>query len=318
MARNLAFTGNPLAPALQGLFHEPGQEFFDPVALEQQVAMVRRIGFGRGLFDLAALPLNLTVRAGRDYGTFGFRVGPFCVAGLAAALVLARARRAPALRGVLLAAAVLALSWFYTSQEPRYLLPALALGAVAAGVGWDETLRALAALHPGVAVVGWLVPLGALAHGLWAPVARLPYHWGYAVGGLSVEGFEAQEPALVAARRLRPLLGAGHRLLLVYEPRGYFFRGLDYVVSYYFDVMQQIHRAGDPDSVATLLRELGVTHVLVNSNNVARYGTVEVPGYGSADLERDLAVLQAVLQRRSTPVLAERGVYVRRMDWAEP
>jgi hypothetical protein len=148
-------------------------------------------------------------------------------------------------------------------------------------------------------------------------VARLPYHWGYAVGALSVEGFEAQEPALVAARRLRPLLGARHRLLLVYEPRGFFFRGLDYVVSYYFDVMQQIHRAGDAESVAILLRELGVTHVLVNSNNVARYGTVEVPGYGSADLDRDLAVLQAVLQRRSTPVLAERGVFVRRMDWAE-
>jgi hypothetical protein len=316
LARNLAFTGNPLAPALQGLFHQPGQEFFNPVAIAQQVMLTRRIGFGYGLDDLVALPVNLTVRAGGDYSTFGFRVGPFCVAGLAAALALSRARRAPAGRGALLAAGVLLLAWFFTSQEPRYLLPALALGAVAAGVGWDEVLRALARIRPGLSALGWAVPVAAAAHGLWAPLARLPYVWGYALGGLSVEGFESQEPALMAARRLRGLLGPRDRLLLVYEPRGFFFQGLDYVYAHYFDVMQQIHQAGDAEGVAILLRELGVTHVLVNANNVSRYGTVAVPGYGEEDLMRDLNALQRALERHSTPLLDERGVFVHRMRWA--
>jgi hypothetical protein len=317
-ARNLVFTGNPVAPALQGLFYEPGQEFFDARAVEQQVAQVRRIGFGRGLDDLLLLPVNLTVRAGGDYTRFGFRLGAFALAGAAVAAALARARRSPALRGVLAAAGILVLGWFFSTQEPRYLLPALALLALAAGVGWDELVGVMERRGRAWAAAAWLVPLAALAHGLWPPLTRMPYVWGYALGRLPVEGFEAQEPALVAARRLRPLLREGDRLLLVYEPRGFFFRGLDYVPSYYFDTMQQIHRAGDPDALAGLLREQGVTHVLVNANNVARYGTVEVPGYGTEELTQDLALLEETLRRHSSPLLAERGVFVRRMGWAPP
>jgi hypothetical protein len=318
LLRNLALTGNPVAPALQGLFYARGQEYFDAVAVEQAVAFVRRIGFGRGPEDLLALPVNLTLRARNgDYRAFGFRIGLLYVAGVAAALALAHARRSPALRGLLPGLGLLTLLWFFTSQEPRYLMPALALAAVAAGVGLHEMLRVLAAWWPrALAPLAWLLPLIALAHTQWATLARLPWVYGYALGRLSVEGFRSQDAALVVADRLRAALGPHDRLLLVYEPRGFFFAGLHYVFAHDWELMQLVHRAGDPDALAAELRGLGVTHVLVNTGNIARYRTVAVPSYGEGDLDQDLKVLGALLQRRSAPLLAHGGVFVRRMDWA--
>ena len=318
LVRNFALTGNPAAPALQRFFYEPGQEYFDARAMEQQVAFVRLVGFGRGLDDLALLPVNLTLRVrSGDYTAFGFRVGPLYVAGLAAALTLGAARRSPALRGILPAVGVMTLAWFFTSQEPRYLVPALGLAAAAGGVGLDEVLRGCSAWRPPVlSVVAWAVPLAALAHTQTATLARLPYVYGYALGRLSVDGFRRQDPAVVVADRLHETLGRRDRLLLVYEPRGFLFRDLDYVFAHYFELMQLVHRAGDPESLAGELRGLGVTHVLVNTENVARYRTVAVPGYGERELEQDLEVVRALLQRHSTPVTAYGGVIVRRMDWA--
>jgi hypothetical protein len=318
LARNLVITGNPFAPALQRLFYAPGQEYFDAQALNQQVAFVRAVGFGRGVDDLLLLPVNLTLRArSGDYDAFGFRVGPLYVAGLAAALALGAARRSPALRGVLPALGVMTLAWFSTSQEPRYLVPALGLAAVASGVGLDALLSACAAWRPrAVGRLAWAIPLAALAHTQVETLARLPYVYGYALGRLSVEDFRRQDPALVVADRLRAVLGTGDRLLLVYEPRGFFFQGLDYVFAHYFELMQLIHRAGDPETLTAELRGLGVTHVLLNTENVARYRTVEVPGYGDRELDQDLQLLGLLLQRRSTPLLAHRGVIVRRMDRA--
>ncbi len=318
LVRNLVLTGNPAAPALQSLFYEPGQEYFDAQAMRQQLAFVRQVGFGRGLGDLLALPLNLTLRAREgDYRAFGFRVGPLYVIGLAAALALRPARGSPALRGALPTVGAMTLAWFFTAQEPRYLMPALGLAALAAGVGLCELLRLCAAQAPrALALLPWLVPGLALAHTQGATIARLPYVYGYALGRLSVEGFRGQDPALMVADRLRRTLGANDRLLLVYEPRGFFFQGMPYVFAHYFELMQLIHRAGDPERLAAELRGRGVTHVLVNTANIARYRTVTVPGYGERELDQDLQVLGAMLQRHSTLVLSDRGVFVRRMDWA--
>jgi hypothetical protein len=316
LVRNLVFTGNPVAPALQPLFYEPGREYFDAGAMRQQLAFARLVGFGRGLGDLAALPVNLTVRARPgEYEAFGFRAGPMYVAGVLAALVLARARRSPAVRSVLPTAAVMTLGWFYTSQEPRYFVPALAVAAIACGVGWDTLIDACARPRAlGAAAVA--VPILALAHTQAATAARLPFVYGYALGPLSVQAFRGQDPALMTADRLRAALGRGDRLLLFYEPRGFFFRGLDYVFAHYLEQAQLVHRAGDPDRLADELRRLGVTHVLVNTPNVARYRTITVPGYGEADLDHDLQVLGALLARHSTLVMADRGVFVRRLHWS--
>jgi hypothetical protein len=197
---NLVLTGNPAAPALQGSSTAgPG--------------VLRRKGDGTGRWlscwwpeprrgrppDAARQPhararalARLSVRLPPGPALRG---RPSRDAG---------AGRRPALGGAALpAVGVMTLAWFFTSQEPRYLVLALGLAAAAAGVGLHEMLRGCAAWRPPLlALLAGAVPLAALAHTQIATLARLPYVYGYALGRLSVDGFRAQDPALVVADRL--------------------------------------------------------------------------------------------------------------------
>ena len=309
LVRNAVFTGNPVAPAAQSLFYRAGEEYFSPVALAQSIAFARGVGFGRGTFDLAMLPVNATLRATiGDYSGFGFRVGVLYVAGVLAFLVLRGWRVSTPASAGLKVAAIITVLWFYTAQEPRYLLPALCLCAVAGGVGLDLLIP-----RTGVARLLWLIPIAALVHAQWSAVLLLPYRYGYALGGLPVEGFEAQEPALAVVPALRRAMRPGDRLLPVLESRGYFYRGLDYVPASPPEVMQMIHEAPSPDALAARLRGLGITLVLLNTSNAREYRTWSVAGYGAQDYEEDLRRLEAFIERDTTPVIEERGVIVRRL-----
>jgi 4-amino-4-deoxy-L-arabinose transferase-like glycosyltransferase len=310
LLRNLVLTGNPVSPAAQSVFHAPGQEYFDPVALEQSLAFTRSVGFGRGIDDLVLLPVNLSLRARiGDYTGFGFRIGVLYVVG-AVAFLLARGHHiATAAATALKLAGLLTVLWFVSFQEPRYLLPALCLIAVAGGVGLDAILprrRSAAALL-------WVVPIAALVHTQWSAAVLLPWRYGYALGDLPVAAFEAQEPALAVVPALRRAMGPGDRLLPIHEPRGFFYRGMDYVPATAPEVMQLVHRSPSPEAFAERLRALGVTHVLVNANNVGRYRTWHVEGYGPQDEERALALLEAFLARHTAPVIEDRGVIVRKL-----
>jgi len=310
LVRNLTFTGNPVAPAAQSLFYAPATEYFSPVALAQDIAFARAVGFGRGIDDLVLLPLNITLRARiGDYAAFGFRVGVLYVIGVLGFLLARGGRIAPAAATGLKLAGLVILLWFVSFQEPRYLLPALCLLAIAGGVGLDAILPR----RRGVPALLWLVPLAALVHTQWTAALLLPYRFGYALGRLPVAGFEAQEPALAVVPALRRSMGAGGRLLPIHEPRGFFYRGMDYVPASPPEVMQMIHEAPSPDALAERLRSLGVTDVLVNANNVGRYRTWFVEGYGPRDRDGDLARLGAFLARHTTPVIEDRGVLVRRL-----
>ena len=312
LARNLVLTGNPVAPVLQGIFHAPGHEFFDPAALAQEVNYTRNVGMGRGWDKLLLLPVNITLRPRIGfYDAFGFRLGPLSVVAVLACLLLAAARATSAARLFLKLAAILTLLWFYTFQEPRYLLPALALVAVAGGIGLDHWLPA----KRGRSALLWLLPAVALLHTQWEAALLLPYRYGYALGALSVEGFEAQEPALAAARPLRRLLGPGDRLLLVYENRGYFYRGLDYVLVKWAEVLRLVHEDREPAAFRRRLEAMGVTHLLVNTNNMSRFRNWigPVPGWSAEEQDEDLRRLLAFVNQETTPVFSDRGVFVRRL-----
>jgi hypothetical protein len=314
LARNAATTGNPVSPALQGVFHAPGREYFDPVALAQSAAHMWSLGPGKQPSDLLLLPWSLTMRARRgDYAAFGFRVGCLYLVGLVAALLLPSVRRRAEAPTALKIVAVLSLFWFYTFQEPRYLLPALALLAVAAGIALDA-LAPAGRLARGAFLLA--VPAAAVLHTQAHEVRLVPWWYGYALGGLGPEHLESQDPVPVVARRLRGLLGPAERLLLVYEARGWFFRGLDYIPAHTpqgSPVDQVIHRAADAGALREALLGLGVTHVLVNTNGPLRYPIYFVPGYSRQDFEDGVGKLHAFLERHTDLVLAERGVLVRKL-----
>jgi hypothetical protein len=313
LLRNWVMTGNPVSPAAQSVFHAPGREYFSPAALAQSLAFARSVGFGHGLDDLFLLPVNLTLRARvGDYAGFGFRVGVLYLVGALAWLIAGR--RVPMARTCAALAAVITPLWFFSFQEPRYLLPALCLLAVVGGIGLDGLLPR----RREAAMVLWLVPLAALVHTQWPAALLLPWRYGYALGGLSVESFEAQDPALALAPLLRRTLGPGDRLLPVHEPRGFFFRGLDYVPSAAPELMHLVHESPSPEALAARLRALGVTHVLVNANNAERFRPWFVEGYGPEDDARAHARLSAFLARHTTPLHEDRGVTVRRIAPAVP
>jgi hypothetical protein len=309
LVRNLVFTGNPIAPVLQSLFYRHGQEYFHPVALAQGVEFGRSIGFGRDFLDLLLLPVNATLRVRDGYDTFGYRIGVMYVLAVVALLAGGGQRgRSPAGTALKLAG-LLTLLWFYTFQEPRYLLPALCLIAAAGGVGFDRLIPR--GLHRNSALL--LIPLVALLHTQSKAALLLPYRYGYALGSLPVAGFEAQEPALAVVPALRRLMGPGDRLMLIYENRGFFYRGMEYVFSNWYEVMQMVHEAQSPAAFADQLAALGVTHVLINTDNATRYRTWFVEGYGRAEFERDLARLDAFVVQETTPLFSDRHVLVRRL-----
>ena len=268
------------------------------------------MGTGRDALHLALLPLNATLRVREGfYETFGFRMGVMYVVGVIAWLLGRAWRSAPASATAMKLAGLLTLLWFYTFQEPRYLLPALGLMAAGGGVGLDLLIPRRRSAWGTL----WLVPAAAVVHTQWNAALLLPYRYGYALGRLEVRGFESQEPALAVVPALRQLLGRGDRLLPIYENRGFFYRGLDYVTVNWPELMMIVHQSPDPRAFADRLAALGVTYVLVNPNNISRYRTWFVEGYGPQDHERDLVRLEAFLARHTTPVMEDRGVIVRRL-----
>jgi hypothetical protein len=313
LLRNFAFTGNPVAPVLQSLFYPAGQEYFHPVALKQAVAFGRHIGFGHDLLNLLLLPVNATLRVKDGYETFGYRIGVMYVLAVVAFYAGGAHRGRSAARTALTLAGFLTILWFFTFQEPRYLLPALCLLAVAGGVGLDRLIPR--ALQRSSAL---LIPLFAVLHTQANAVLLLPYRYGYALGSLSVAGFEAQEPALAVVPTLRQMMAPGDRLMLIYENRGFFYRGMEYVFSNWYEVMQMVHEAESPAAFADHLAALGVTHVLVNTDNVARYRPWFVEGYDKAEFDRDLARLDAFVTQETTPLLRDRHVLIRQLKRNTP
>lgn len=308
LLRNLVFTGNPVAPLAQRWFAAPGSEFFAPTALAQNASLLRAIGPGRGFLELLALPWNLTFEASvGDYRAFGFRIGVLFALGAAAGLLAGRAGRPAQARSLWLVAGLLTLCWFFTTQEPRYLLPALVLVAVAGASAADALLPQGRLGRP------WLaLPLLAVLHTQLPIASALPERYGLALGGL-----EAAVPAAArAGAKLREMLESGDRLVVFFEPRGYFFRGLDYVPYHLGSgspLLVALHAAAERDALPELFSALGASHVLLETQLRPVTTPRFTPDYSREDFVSDLRALERHLERRAFRVLEEGSIVVYRL-----
>jgi hypothetical protein len=312
LLRNLVLTGNPVAPMLQGVFYQSGHEYFDPVVIAQQVAYARLPGLGRGIVEFLSAPWNITLRntANLYVGSFGFQIGPLYLIGLGACVVLGRKLVDPGARLALQAAFLLAAAWFWTGQEARFLLPALALVALAGAVAFDALLEVSRPLRTALLTAA----VYALVLCQWPLWNVAPQRYAYALGGLSKESLEDRDPVSAVGRHLRRALGPNDRLLLWREPRGYYFRGLDYIPDHNnagSPVIMLFHRAADPHSLHCSLAAMGVSHVLFNWN--AAHPPLFVEGYGPDDWSRDRQRVDAFVRDWTRPELEYGGLLIGRL-----
>ena len=291
LVRNVAFMGTLLRPT----------PYFDAQVVEQMVAFSRSIGVGHGLRAIVTLPWTLFVAAqpGVYSGGFGFAVGPLYLVAIVAALVV------PEGRGRALAAAgLLTLGWFFTSQEARYLLPALLLFALAGGIAFD----ALAARARALSLLPTLFVVGAVALTQAPLVATIPARAAVALG--PSDDFADREDAARLAAQLRATLPPDARLLLVLESRSFYFRGLDFVPYHVLEgspVLRVVHDAPDPRALRCRLAALGITDVAVNLGEVRRFHPVPIPGYGAVEYAADLARLRRFLDEWAEPFARQGG-----------
>ena len=132
--RNWIMLGSPIYPPPATVARFLHVKYFSPSSLHAFYAWAihRGQGHGRGLPELVLLPFNLTYHTADFHGAGGIGLAPLALGPLG--LVLARrdffARRLAWL-GLLLA-----LTWFVTMQESRYLISVYVIGAVFAMIGW--------------------------------------------------------------------------------------------------------------------------------------------------------------------------------------
>jgi hypothetical protein len=306
LVRNAAFTGNPVSPTLQSLFHAPGREYYDPLAVRQLLSFTHGLGMGHGWADLALLPWNLVMRSqpGVYTNSFGFQVSGLYLVSLALCVIAghwpARVRRWMAVAGLL------AVVWFYTAQEARYLLPALCTVALAGAFALDRLAR------PGLRSAPWVaVVLSAVVSCHWQYWNRLGHDWAVAFGRLDRTNPARYDPAELLASHLRALLrqsGAPHRILLLFESRAWFFRGLEYLPYQGHEtpvvMLHVVHRARDERDLLARLQAMGVTHVVANPSALAVFHPLTAEGYTAEDVQRDLQLAVRLLDRCTRPLFA--------------
>jgi hypothetical protein len=130
-------TGSPFYPMLEGRFDGAN---WDGVQAGQLQSWQRSMGMGRGPGDYLALPFNVSVRGrpGLNYAHFDGTISPVFLI----LFPLAFIKRRRETMALALLAVALGLFWALTSQQLRFLLPALGLLAVLGPAGLAEAAGA--------------------------------------------------------------------------------------------------------------------------------------------------------------------------------
>ena len=258
--RSFLLTGDPLHPALWGVFHGGGEEWSAELAAATSLHH-QSFGMGRTPWDLLLLPLRIT--AARDPEAvlrFGGTLHPlwaFLVPLVAWGCAVDRTVRrltAPAL--------VYGAFWFLGSQTVRLLLPVQPLLAAAAAVSAAQAARMLPAVPRALARA--LPALAAAVLAVDVAVGAAPSL--AALAALAARGETAVLDSAVPAhcRFVNQELAPDARILMLDTNRSFFCRRA-FLADSLFQASQLnawLRTTSDAAGLATLLRERGVTHVL--------------------------------------------------------
>jgi hypothetical protein len=266
LAKNQVFMGNPVYPVLEGLFDG---RYWDTVQAERLAAWQRGMGMGRGFQDYILLPFRLTFlgKPAMDYSRFDGMLNP-AILGLFPLVFIRRRRTTMLLAAMALAAAVF---WALTSQQMRFLIPALALMAALGGIGLGDLGRRLKGGHRPASFLLAMILVASLAipdqQGRPFITNILGDKLAPALGLESREAhLERSVQSYAVFREINRRLPPEEKLFMIWENRGYY---LDrpYFADSFFEassVMRMAEKAGSGRALAERIGSMGYRYVLVN------------------------------------------------------
>lgn len=246
-------TGNPFYPLL---YEWLGGIEWNAALAEQFDEWHRGIGMGREPLDYLLLPFRVATMGGLGYDRFAGTLNPAWIVLVPASLL--GARRRPIVAWCLAAGLLYFALWSLSSQQSRFLIPALPLLSAAAGMAVSDLLagegRWRRIAEPAVYV--------ASAAGLIVITGLTATSYGWRGPQLSAESREQAVPRVF--RQLNQQLPATARVLFVSVNRA-FFCEREVLADSFFEASQVNELLLKRRSSVELLSELrsrGITHVL--------------------------------------------------------
>jgi len=254
LVKSAVFTGNPIYPFVFG-----GPDWSAELG-EQFRVWQSSIGRGREPLDYLLLPWRVIFEGGQGYERFDGELGTYWAVLVPLALVFGRRSwRALALAGLYF------LTWALSSQQMRFLIPALAPLAMAGTLALGELAERLPerARRPALAaLLATAVLLPAVGH---LETLRAGYRLLelYPRAERSVLLASAMPPEMAFIERELP---ADARILMLNTNQGFFCRR-DYLADSFFEASQIAAWLGPEaglEEVRAKLAERGITHVLLD------------------------------------------------------
>ncbi len=258
------YTGNPAYP----FFHRwLGGPDWSQALTGQFQAWQSSIGMGREPLDYLLLPLRVILAGGEGYDRFDGEIGVFWIVLVPLALWQAwQARSSPLLRRCLAAAGLAFAVWALSSQQMRFLIPALPLLAIAGAVSVVELLDRLPRARQRRA--GRLLASAAMVAFLVSTQGRV------LTAGWRTLGVYLSVPGDLKSTAVHPVytwtnshLPADAKLLFLNTNQGFFCQR-EVLADSFFEASQiadWLAPASDVAALRELLSDRGVTHVLVEN-----------------------------------------------------
>jgi 4-amino-4-deoxy-L-arabinose transferase-like glycosyltransferase len=262
LAKNQMFAGNPVYPLMVERFG--GVEWNADLG-RKLVDWQRSIGMGRTLGDYLLLPWNMTVKANIEYPSFDGILSPLYLMLIPAAALLLPLP--PAALALLTFSGLGLALWAWGPQQLRFFMPVLpALSLLAAWVvdaALSSTARRLWFGRAALALsLAYLAIFSLYIVSVTVP-NQLPV-----VAGLESRGdyLHRRYQPFDAMMRAGKELPENAKLLLVWENRG-FYLARPYIADSFYEaswIVQLLEKDQSGDLLEKKLRDVGVTHIMMN------------------------------------------------------
>jgi len=267
LVKNETYVGNPVYPLMDETFDG---EHWDQDQSDRLIAWQRSMGMGRDVVDYLLLPVRISTggKPGMNYTRFDGTLTPVLIILIPFALF----RRKRKTEGLILMGAAGFVFWALTSQQMRFLIPAIGLGAVLGSVALGNLRRWLGT--KGFAAVLILLVLIQISAFL------VPYQYGRPVVSdvigdrlAVVTGLESRRAFLGRSiqsyslfEQMNKNLPPGEPVFMIWENRGYYLDRPYFADSFYeaSAVMALVERSRGPEDLKHKIRSMGYRYVVVN------------------------------------------------------